>query len=188
MLKYGRSYIEVDRNNRANKASAKQKKCFKKIYRLWEEIYLKWMKKLKECNHSLSDSVEAFLEAIDIFWKIIQLEYRSFIEISVDSTVEKLVDLGFYDGFDNNDEIFKNKLNFDKNRNGQLKKDQWWHFFSSVFFLIQKNHIKNKEKLRKSTKKNMKDGSFTTEGREFLLDPTRVHSRSNIWRNTNFFW
>ena len=60
-------------------------------------------KKIREHSHSLRERVDRSLKRFDITLNNLQLEYNMFIYNSVETTIQILLDVGFFDFFKNKD-------------------------------------------------------------------------------------
>ena len=81
------------------------------------------VKELREGNNSLKESVESSLNAFDISLSNLQSEKKSFIDNSVNATIQILYDRGLFDRLENKDEIVKDNITFKKRQRGQLELD-----------------------------------------------------------------
>ena len=77
------------------------------------------IKELRKANNSSNESVEASLEAFDMFSINCELEYKKFIDKSIKATIKTLYDVGHFDRFENEKEICKDYIIFKKRRKGE---------------------------------------------------------------------
>ena len=71
---------------------------------------------MREATNSPSESVEAYLKNFGMSLKNLQLEDKSFIDDSVEATLQTFYGVGLCDRFDNKDENFRDCVTLKKKR------------------------------------------------------------------------
>ena len=75
---------------------------------------------MREANNSANESLEASLEVFDMSLNILQLNHDNFIDSNVKATIQVLSDIGLFDRFENEYEIFVVYISFNKRRREEV--------------------------------------------------------------------
>ena len=101
-------------------------KVFKKATCLYEDE--DW----RRAETFLKETVEAFSKAFDMTLKSLPKQFKNLLDNFIKTLIQRYLDVCLFDRFDNKDEIWREKIFFDKRRGGKLGLDKYYYHYSLV--------------------------------------------------------
>ena len=76
---------------------------------------------LRRAKHSLREQLEKSFKTFHLTLRNLQMVYNNSIHVSVKGTIQLLCDIGVFDRYDNENDVLKDYLTFNKMPGGNLE-------------------------------------------------------------------